>query len=44
MVSFTSLMEFLEVQKPLYDYILKVYCGQILSACGEQFREPQDGP
>jgi hypothetical protein len=30
-------------KNPLYDYILKVYCGQILSACGEQFREPQDG-
>ena len=31
-------------KRTLYDYVLKVYCGQILNTCGEQFREPQDGP
>jgi hypothetical protein len=31
-------------RKSLYDSVLKVYCGQILNARGEQFSEPQDGP
>jgi hypothetical protein len=31
-------------KRTLYDYVSKVYCGQILNTRGEQFSEPQDGP